>query len=563
MSGIYTIDWFATNTWPQLVKTHLTGPEGETSYRELGSRLDILYIIRLQDHLLIEEGYYDGDDDDALTGLAYFKDVYPEPYALIGKALRFRQLCTASEHRMDSEAPWTAFDPLTTSESSIRIRRAVEDLLSDNEDGEVQANVWRFYGSRPYKCEYLSCPFNRTGFQGVDERRKHTRDHDRPWKCSIPGCEYVDGGFFSRKMRDQHLNKAHSGEKKRDVGLPQLADVEEIDVEEIRSHLVDLAKAGLVESVCGLLSRAPDYIWDGHRVDGWTSKVHDWASKMWVAATQSGSLRMVELWHSQYKTGRHLGYPALPLEYTVREKNMEMLNCLLGLFSAMDIKHWPSLRNGTAAAIEVNDEAINECFINFSKSLLDPGGKMGDIDSVFTSRQVIRATAGNGTREELLIAFWNHFGWKQREWRWQRKLYGVALINIARTTCSISLAGYLVDAGVEIDHRHSVKYPTPLHYAATQDKKEAADLMRFLIHHGANPNPQQEPLDIQTSRGLIRKTRLKIQEEKGPLGISKWLGITWEELLKEAPERKPEESCQNGKRSRRKRTSWGASASRS
>jgi ankyrin repeat protein len=67
---------------------------------------------------------------------------------------------------------------------------------------------------------------------------------------------------------------------------------------------------------------------------------------------------------------------------------------------------------------------------------------------------------------------------------------------------------------------------TPLHHAAKKTTTAAAELMKFLLLSGANPN----------TSALVRGKTLTPSMERGARNISKWLGMTWDELVKWAQE---------------------------
>jgi ankyrin repeat protein len=79
----------------------------------------------------------------------------------------------------------------------------------------------------------------------------------------------------------------------------------------------------------------------------------------------------------------------------------------------------------------------------------------------------------------------------------------------------------LIDLGADVNYRRSERYITALHHAARSTSAEAANLMKFLLLSGADP-------DIQ---GL--RSNLRVEDEKGAKGISKWLGVSWKELVEQ------------------------------
>lgn len=135
--------------------------------------------------------------------------------------------------------------------------------------------------------------------------------------------------------------------------------------------------------------------------------------------------------------------------------------------------------------------------------------------------KVIGATAGSPNREQLLLSLWEKIDLPTK--RGPEHL-GSALRTVALTTCSVRLAKTLIEYGAVVDQRLSGHSLTPLQYAARRTSAEAAELMKFFLFSGADPNAKAP------------RAKLKISEEKGAQGISKWLGMSWDELVAKAKE---------------------------
>ncbi|KAJ3543842.1 hypothetical protein NM208_g3368 [Fusarium decemcellulare] len=103
--------------------------------------------------------------------------------------------------------------------------------------------------------------------------------------------------------------------------------------------------------------------------------------------------------------------------------------------------------------------------------------------------------------------------------RLDRRILGTLLVNVAKSSCSVSLAKELVDLGAPIDYPKYTesKGMTALQLAAKKTTKEAAFFMQWLILNGASPHP----LWPGNAFG----------DAKGAASIVKWVGKTWEELL--------------------------------
>ncbi|TGJ79599.1 hypothetical protein E0Z10_g9161 [Xylaria hypoxylon] len=505
LSGTYVLDYFATNMWQKLVKDYLNFAEQDEPQEELGLRLDELQARRLR-YQLPE----DDDVDDMHPTFDTFKENYPEAHSLIGQTLRFRQKCTALEYRMYPGDPWIGLDPLTTSESSVRIYQRIQDLLTENKENEdLCKNIQRWYGKRPYKCQYLSCQFSRTGFQDVEQLRLHVKDHERPWKCSFAGCEYMNGGLLTRKMRDDHLDRAHSGKTQQTATLIQLDSDDERP-----SLLLDLAKLGLVNDVNSLVPPIPTTdMRNGER----------WVTAMWQAAVLSGSLPMVkwcvsrlgsDAWYSTVRTAVH-------------EKNVEILEYLLAEDTLGSGDY-----HGIQEAISLGDCNLIRPWINLIESGSLTPDRRHEIDRTLDDQYVISRTANDTSREEVMIQLWRsitnsaHYSTADTGSYW-----GKRLLRVARTTCSPTLAQCLLESGANVDYETTETGTTPLRVAAKRGDAKAATFMKLMLIHGADPDFPKPP-GYGNGRRVLKPWK-RIRDEKGPLEISKWLGVTWDQLLDE------------------------------
>jgi hypothetical protein len=109
-----------------------------------------------------------------------------------------------------------------------------------------------------------------------------------------------------------------------------------------------------------------------------------------------------------------------------------------------------------------------------------------------------------------------------------RDPFSAALVRIAKSTCSIPLAKELVELGADFDYPvnryHNSGGMTALRLAARRTSKESALFIQFLLSQGASSyesRSRRHGADV-----------FNIGNERGAKEISKWLGVTWEELVK-------------------------------
>ncbi|KAF7553701.1 hypothetical protein G7Z17_g3447 [Cylindrodendrum hubeiense] len=103
--------------------------------------------------------------------------------------------------------------------------------------------------------------------------------------------------------------------------------------------------------------------------------------------------------------------------------------------------------------------------------------------------------------------------------------------SVARSSLSIPQAKVLLELGANINHprkpwrRHGL---TPLHQALKKSTKEGAEFVEFLMMNGANPKYGYGPREVSW--------------EIGSVTISKWLGVSWEDLVESTQEFREEDS---------------------
>lgn len=143
------------------------------------------------------------------------------------------------------------------------------------------------------------------------------------------------------------------------------------------------------------------------------------------------------------------------------------------------------------------------------------------------SRPAIKGTARSELGETRLKSLWLRLmGTKSLS----GNRISSALVNVGHTTCSVNLAAILIQHGANVNFQPQKQFPTALQAAAAQDTLQAATFMKFLLFQGADPTFNQ----FKSLKRRQKQSLVSIGEERGPQGISRWLGITWEELVAQA-----------------------------
>lgn len=367
--------------------------------------------------------------------------------------------------------------------------------------------IRRYYGKRPFKCSFSYCQFRREGFESRAARISHQRYHDRPWKCSVPNCAFVEGGFLSRKMRDDHLNRFHQ-----EQGPNQDSDVLQSSPGEVKELLFDLVQANNFEAVKALL---PSF------------RKLDWAvqDELRILSAASGPTSLLDLLittdrSSDINIWRKLAISAIKSNNT---KNFEYI-----LKNALEVKSRFTQRiTGVifGSVLKSDSMEIYEVWEKYTDAQLEAGNAP---NRVFVEPEQLAVTLGHPHREQLVLNVWKNKGVMKAL---DKKSRGDALVYVAQSCCSIRLAKYLINAGAEVDHRRSEYFRTSLHHAARKTSAEAAELMKYLLQRGADPELKFR--NKEESHSKIGEGTQSVRDEKGAKQISKWLGISWDELMEQ------------------------------
>ena len=361
------------------------------------------------------------------------------------------------------------------------------------------------------------------------------KHHDRPWKCSFPGCEFEKGGFLSRKMRDDHLGRFHQKTK-----IANNTALENLDTDDVQPLLFDLVRANNTEQLKILLPRIPEL----------NLSVQDKLRELAVSVGSSQTVGII-LDHT-YDRFIRLSHLA---SNCAKAGNIEAFETLLlGLNSTKSGRYiFNRAEEFLPAVLQSDSDEFYEKWvkhINFEENRRNPL-KIPPPSSCFLSSDVIRTTALQPQREKFLLSVWKKADLIAS---CGVRYIGDGLVGVASTTCSLRLAKFLLDCGAAVDHRRSPTYRTPLHHAATQKSAEAAQLMRLLLQRGADPEvtaggePPKGTRYARSSRASITlRDVTKIRDEKGVKEISKWLGMSWDELLIYVQEQKQKRETDESK----------------
>ncbi len=248
--------------------------------------------------------------------------------------------------------------------------------------------------------------------------------------------------------------------------------------------------------------------------------------KVWVASERNKGFG-----------GNHwLGF----LRSAIRSKNLDVVQWILRnknkrrSYNDTTYRQWDSV---VGWVLESDSEEVFQCLLQeFVEEFTTPQENEQKSPSARAlSVAAVKATERRPDRERRLLLLWD-------------KIRGDFLtINlnqclryVAETCYSIPLAKALLCYGADIDSTSTGKstsksttatpdgwsayltllHLTPLHRALRRSSPEAAEMARFLLYRGANPET--------TCR---RSKHQSIRDELGAREISKWLGMSFDELV--------------------------------
>lgn len=323
-------------------------------------------------------------------------------------------------------------------------------------------------------------------------------------------------------MRDEHLERFHNHADTMGSGK-----IEDLNEDELKQICLDIIKADDVSKIRELVTSG-------------TIQVKDYLFDLIACAAQYASPDIMDLllnlegdWNCFRGGSLSRVFSKLLLAEVTAGKNVRMLRYML----YKNCRDWfIHMQIGTVYAAHWRENGLAEVLAGGNDEMIDILSRWIEQDllrkyvrSYLVGSNMIAATAGDLYREQSLLGLWKKI---PGHW-WEKSIWKNAMINVASTTCSLELAKFLVECGVPVDWRKTDITPTPLLHAARKDSREAAELMKFILMNGGNPvvTMGKEGGSRASTVGTIYTA-----EEKGARNISKWLGVTFDELVAQARE---------------------------
>ena len=319
------------------------------------------------------------------------------------------------------------------------------------------------------------------------ERDQHLRIHDRPYKCDKPNCDFSHMGFASKARLNVHL-QYHENQRK--VSVAHVADIDNND--DVELILLDAVKADDLDLVREFIADVPRY-----------------HGKVLRQAVDSSSCEMLEVLLDACKSGENVE-PTI-LEYAVRADRLEVTRMLLDRGAYRD-----SAAHGQRcmyiAIKNTSSEMIKALLPYDSVQLMAVPADL--LEKYLCAMMPIQQDQYEEARAIQCLSL-------LRDWTTEDKAFEKCFRKNAERSCSIAIAEYLLRNGMDINNC-PVNGSTALYAASRTKSRHAAEFMKFLLESGADPKIQGP------------KQRVPVADRPGPRNISKWLGVSWEQLVEES-----------------------------
>ncbi|KAL6355681.1 hypothetical protein LRP88_11285 [Fusarium phalaenopsidis] len=491
LAGKYRLFEYAALFWPTLVYETNDREQHSTHLRELLDRL-------------MQRGRnyrFKGTTErpKPLIKNSYLQRKCPEALAMVCETLQFHLDDRRYDWNWSNSETWVDLDPLTTSQMLVRIQEQHESLALNP---TRVASLHSHYGAGLFRCRFAFCEHSYRGLQTSRDREDHIKTHGRPWKCSIPNCDFSTIGFSSKATRDQHWLKLHLPNASQLKTGPD--EFDNLDVVEAQPILFGLVIEGDADGARRLLS-APG----GKQLK---AEVIDSARCL---AAKEGSLALTQLLAPAGETGT----PRIIVTSAIQSEDVEFAKWAISTSQPEDrVKIMKVALGSKSEEIYTlwEDYLLNVPHLVPELSL---HGDKGLFEALFN--RTLFTDIKNDPLKEARV---KHTLRKLAD-RMPPALLGSLLVSIAKSSCSLSLAKELLAFGAPIDFPTQARRTsmTALQIAAKKTTKEAALLMQHLILNGADPNP-------------MPWIHIRPGEEKGAAGIAKYVGRTWDELVEAGAE---------------------------
>lgn len=396
-------------------------------------------------------------------------------------------------------------DPLTLTWTESRFRKLLESMLCDTIKHRPNCacqDLKSIYGGSIYKCSRPGCESYMVGFDTRPKRLQHMQRHTRPFKCQYSGCAFVTIGFAEETDLKSHLYKTH-GQNLHTVSGATLECMNSSSDEELKTILIDAVKENDLSLIRSEKIAAQKFILN-LLLSAYQGRSSDAMIKHLLGEIPTRNIQIrgeypdVGIYRDIIQALVENGhYDVIPRVCDIVDHSSGLWNVPLLFFIG---------RTRRADLIKIVLPSLG----NLSPSSLAH-------DTWLNWRYLFEGILPRKPDPQAEILALECLNSLQSDLSTFSKLPKILLIELAANCCSIAIAEFLLANGATVDFSNGGL--RPLTAAAKQNSQEAAEFMRFLVRKGAR---------------IPSKARGKaFSELPGPRNVQKWIGVTWEELVKQ------------------------------
>lgn len=400
-------------------------------------------------------------------------------------------------------------DPFTFTETEARFRHTLEFMLCETikhrPDCACQ-ELKNIYGISIYKCGRPGCPSYRAGFETKSRKVEHVQRHIRPFKCENSECEFATLGFAKETDLEAHLANAHSQNLH---AVPRITQgrTNAPSEEELKAILIDAVQENDLPMIRTEAEAVRKFI-DDLLLSAYKGRSSDAMIKHLLGEISKQSsfvvgedVRRLEVWTEIFRA-------------SINHGNYDVFRQSCNLFRAWC--HEGELRTRYAMMRAVGQTRRADLVEIVSSHMIAMNASN---TRSWNFKELLEAVIPRKPDTQAEILALECF---ERIHPQLSECSNYLLTQLARRCCSIAIAEFFLANGAAIDglYDSSTGAQGPIYNAAKQTNREAAKFMEFLVKKGA-----RTAFRIRGGKALSKLP--------GPKNIQKWIGITWEELIKQ------------------------------
>lgn len=402
-------------------------------------------------------------------------------------------------------------DPFTFTETEARFRHTIESMLCEtikhHPDCACQ-ELKNIYGNSIYKCGRPGCPLYRVGFNTKSRRLEHIQSHIRPFKCQHSECAFATLGFANETDLKAHLAKAHNQNLH---PVPRITQglTNALSEEELKAILIDAVQENDLSMIQAEGNAVRRFIHD-LLLSAYKGRSSDTIIKHLLG--EITQVTNAEECDRLFELGKDILLPSID------HGSCDVFRTSCNLFrdwycNARDDTSRFKLR---IALIRAVGQTRRTDLMEIVSSNLIAMESSDDATGYFRAllTEVIPKRPDTQAETLALECF-------ERIQPQLPKHSNYLLTILGERCCSLAIAEFFLANGATVDglRGENSQMDTPISTAAQQNNRESAKFMEFLVKKGAR---------------LIGSINAKaLSKYKGPKNIQKWIGITWEELIKQ------------------------------